>query len=131
LDYARVSAMATVQQLDTPHDAWCLTQEKVDIAVKTAIEVAHPSRVFLFGSWPRGEATSDSDLDLAVFVPDDRKNEIGELHGKIRDGLRGVPMSVDLIIASEGHVAEFLNSINSVYYKIVHRGKLVYDRKDR
>jgi predicted nucleotidyltransferase len=37
-------------------------QEKVDRAVKTAIEVTQPSRVILFGSWPRGEAKWDSDL---------------------------------------------------------------------
>lgn len=123
--------MATVQQLDTFRDAWSLTQEKVDLAVKTAIEVAHPSRVFLFGSWPRGEATANSDLDLAVFVPDDRKGEIGELHGKIRERLWGIPMSIDLIITTEGRVAEFLDSVNSVYYKIVHRGKQVYDSRAR
>jgi predicted nucleotidyltransferase len=123
--------MATVQQLDAPRAVWSPTQEKVDLAIKKAIEIAEPSRVFLFGSWPRGEATSDSDLDLAVFVSDDRKNEIGELHKKIRDGLRGIQMSIDLIIASEGHFAESLDSVNSVYYKIVHRGKLVYDCKDR
>jgi hypothetical protein len=40
-------------------------------------------------------------------------------------------MSIDLIIASESKVAEYLNSVNSVYYKIVHRGKLVYDNADR
>lgn len=123
--------MATVQQLDAFQVAWRPTQEKVDLAVKTAISIADPSRVFLFGSWPRDEATADSDLDLAVFVSDERKAEIGDLHAKIRDGLRGVQMSIDLIIASEGHVAEFLNSVNSVYYKIVHRGKLVYDCRNR
>jgi len=41
------------------------TQEKVDLAVKTSIEIANPSRVILFGSWPRGEAEWDSNLDLA------------------------------------------------------------------
>jgi predicted nucleotidyltransferase len=119
--------MATIQQVDTFRNSWRPTQEKVDLAVKKVVEIAKPSRVFLFGSWPRGEATVDSDLDLAILVSDDRKSEIGEMHSKIRDGLRGIPMSIDLIIASEGHVAEFLSSVNSVYYKIVHRGKLVYD----
>ena len=120
--------MATATQVDVSTDAWFPTQDKVDRAVKAAIDVACPSRVFLFGSWPRGEARSDSDLDLAVFVSDDRKEEVGDLHSRIRAALRGIPMSVDLIIASEGHVAEFANSVNSVYYKIVHRGKLVFDR---
>jgi predicted nucleotidyltransferase len=46
------------------------TREKVDLAVKTAVEIAQPSRVILFGSWPRSEAKWDSDLDLAVLMPD-------------------------------------------------------------
>lgn len=120
--------MATATQVDLSNDAWFPTKEKVDLAIRTAIEVACPSRVFLFGSWPRGEATPDSDLDLAVFVSDDRKGEIGDLHSRIRAALKGISMSVDLIIASESHVADFANSVNSVYYKIVHRGELVYDR---
>ena len=120
--------MATATQVDLSNDTWVPTQEKVDRAVRTAIEVACPTRVFLFGSWPRGEAKPDSDLDLAVFVSDERKGEIGDLHSRIRTALKGISMSVDLIIASEGHVAEFANSVNSVYYKIVRRGKLVFDR---
>jgi uncharacterized protein len=123
--------VATSTQYEGLRENWQPTQERVDLAVKTVIEVAHPSRVFLFGSWPRGESTPESDLDLAVFVTNDRKDEIGELHTRIRHGLRGIPMSVDLIIATESKVAEYLNSVNSVYYKIVHRGKLVYDNADR
>jgi predicted nucleotidyltransferase len=123
--------MATIQQVDAFRNSWRPTQDKVDLVVKKVIEIAKPSRVFLFGSWPRGESTADSDLDLAVLVSDDRKSEIGELHSQIRDGLRGIPMSIDLIVASESHVAEFLSSVNSVYYKIVHRGKLVYDSHAR
>jgi predicted nucleotidyltransferase len=123
--------MASIQQLDAFRAERFPTEEKVELAVKTAIEAANPSRVFLFGSWPLGEATPDSDLDLAVFVPDERKAEIGDLHTKIRESLRSIPMRIDLIVATEGHVAEFLDSVNSVYYKIVWRGKLVYDSKDR
>jgi hypothetical protein len=40
-------------------------------------------------------------------------------------------MSIDLIVASEGYAAEFVSSVNSVYYKILHRGKIVYDSGNR
>jgi len=118
--------MATIQQVEGFRESRIPTQEKVDLAVKTAIEVAKPSRVFLFGSWPRGEATLNSDLDLAVFVSDDRSGEIASIRRKIGEGLHGIHMNIDLIIAPESLVAEFMSSINSVYYKIVHSGKLVY-----
>lgn len=118
--------MTATEQYEPFRESWQPTPEKVDRAVRTAIEIARPSRVFLFGSWARKQATIDSDLDLAVFLDDDRKGEIGELRKKIRSGLGDIRMSVDLILATEGQVSEFLSSINSIYYQIVHEGKLVY-----
>ena len=52
------------------------TQEKVDLAVKTTVEIAQPSRVILFGSWPRGEARWDSDLDMDVPMPNSFLNSL-------------------------------------------------------
>lgn len=123
--------MQTVEKLDDFRQNWRPTPEKVDLAVKTAIEIARPSRVFIFGSWARGEATDSSDLDLAVLFPDDRKAELGELRKQISRRLKDIRMSIDLIVASEGYAAEFLSSVNSVYYKILHQGKLVYDSENR
>lgn len=119
--------MMTAEQYEQLRESWRPTPEKVECAVKTAIEVARPSRVFLFGSWARDQATADSDLDLAIFLDDDRTPEIPELRKKIRSGFGDLRMSVDLVFATEGQVKDFLTSINSIYYEIVHEGKLVYD----
>lgn len=123
--------MLTAEKLEEFRQSWRPTPEKVELAVKTAIEVARPSRVFIFGSWARGEATDSSDLDLAVFFPDDRKAELGELRKEISRAIKDIRMGIDLVVASEGYAAEFLSSVNSVYYKILHQGKLVYDSGNR
>ena len=123
--------MLTAEKLDELRQSWRPTQEKVDLAVKAAIEVAHPSRVFIFGSWARGEANESSDLDLAVFFPDDRKDELAELRKEISRAIKDIRMSIDLVVATEGYAAEFSSSVNSVYYKILHQGKLVYDSGNR
>ena len=123
--------MLNSEQVEDFRLSWQPTQDKVDLAVKTAIEIAAPSRVFLFGSWARGEAKADSDLDLAVFLDDDRIGEISDVRKKLRGGLGNLKMSVDLIVATEGYVREFLTSINSIYYQIVNEGKLVYDAGHR
>jgi predicted nucleotidyltransferase len=39
-----------------------------EIAVKI-IDEFHPERIVLFGSYARGEATTDSDVDLLVIMP--------------------------------------------------------------
>jgi predicted nucleotidyltransferase len=123
--------LLTAEKLEEFRQSWRPTPEKVELAVKTAIEVARPSRVFIFGSWARGEATDSSDLDLAVFFPDDRKAELGELRKEISRAIKDIRMGIDLVVASEGYAAEFLSSVNSVYYKILHQGKLVYDSGNR
>ncbi len=123
--------MLTDEKLEDFRQSWRPTPEKVDLAVKTAIEVAHPSRVFIFGSWARGEVNDSNDLDLAVLFPDDRNAELGELRKELSCRLKDIRMSIDLIVASEGYAAEFLSSVNSVYYKILHQGKLVYDSGNR
>jgi predicted nucleotidyltransferase len=120
--------MLTTEKLEDLRQSWRPTPEKVDLAVKTAIEVAHPSRVFIFGSWARGEATANSDLDLAVLVPDERKNEIPELRRRISGQLEPMRMSIDLILVTEEYFAKFRSSINSIYYKIANQGKLVYEQ---
>src|ERR1035438_8072229 len=120
--------MLTAQQVEEFRESWRPTPEKVDLAVKAAIEVAQPSRVFIFGSWARGEATTDSDLDLAVLVPEERKSEIPELRRQINRQLEPIRMSIDLILVSEESFSKFRASINSLYYKIANQGKLIYEQ---
>jgi uncharacterized protein len=120
--------MLTAEELQNFRDSWRLTPEKVNLAVKAAVEIAAPSRVFIFGSWARGEATADSDLDLAVLLPEARVSEIPELRKQISRKLSQIRMSVDLIVVSEEYFAKFRSSINSIYYKIAHQGKLIYEQ---
>jgi predicted nucleotidyltransferase len=121
--------MPPAEQLDDLRVSWRPTPEKVDRVVRTAIEVARPSRVFIFGSLARGETATARDLDLAVLVPDERRDEIGELRRRLDGKLEAVRMSIDLILVSEGYFAQFGDSINSVYYKIANQGKLVYEQR--
>jgi len=120
--------MLTADKFEDFRQSWRPTPEKVDLAIKTAIEVARPSRVFIFGSWARGEATADSDLDLAVLVPDERKSEIPDLWRQISRQLEPMRMSIDLILVTEEYFAKFRTSINSIYYKIANQGKLVHEQ---
>jgi hypothetical protein len=68
---------------------------------------------------------------MAVFFPDDRKAELAQLRKDISNAIKDVRMSVDVVVATEGYAAEFISSVNSVYYKILHQGKLVYESGNR
>jgi predicted nucleotidyltransferase len=105
------------------------TQEKVDRAVKAAVEVANPSRVILFGSWARGEAKWDSDLDLAVLVPDSAEPRLNEIRRELRRRLDGIPMTIDLVIATEEYANRFQREINSIFHRILLDGHIAYEHR--
>jgi predicted nucleotidyltransferase len=123
-----MAAATAARKIEEFRQVWSPTQEKVDRAVKTAVEIAHPSRVFVFGSWARGEAGIDSDLDLAVLLPEERSHEIAALRRMLSQALQKIPMSIDLIMVSEDYFAQFSSSINSLYYKIAHEGRQVHEQ---
>lgn len=120
--------MMTAEQVREVLSALSPTQEKVNLAVRTAIETVHPSRVIVFGSWARGEARWDSDVDLAVVLPNSAEATLPEIRRMLRRKLSEVPMTIDLVLATEGQMAQFRNSVNSIYYNILKDGKVAYEQ---
>ena len=37
-------------------------------------------------------------------------------------------MTIDLVLATEGHMAQFRDSVNSIYYNILKDGKVAYEQ---
>lgn len=67
-------------------------------AAKRIQALFHPARILLVGSWARGTATDDSDIDLVVLF--DHAVD-WRVVGKIRGALRGLPSSFDIFATSE------------------------------
>jgi predicted nucleotidyltransferase len=121
--------MLTAEKVRAALETLSPTQEKVDLAVKMAVEVAQPSRVILFGSWPRGEAKWDSDLDMAVLMPDSAEPRIIEIRSTLRRRLDTLPLSVDLVMTTEEFASRFRDEVNSIYYRILRDGQVAYDQR--
>jgi uncharacterized protein len=121
--------MQTAERVRAALEELAPTQEKVDLAVKTAVEVAQPSRVILFGSWPRGEAKWDSDLDMAVLLPDSAAPRMNEIRRTLRRRLDTLPLSVDLVMTTEEFAGRFRDEVNSIYYRILRDGQVAYEQR--
>jgi predicted nucleotidyltransferase len=121
--------MATLEESQAVLRQLSPTREKVDRAVEAAIAVAQPSRVILFGSWARGQAEWDSDLDLAVLVPDDSACDLARIRKQLRRKLDEIPMTVDLILATESYAQQLSGSVNSIFHSIFEQGCLAYERE--
>jgi predicted nucleotidyltransferase len=119
--------MLTAEKVRAVLDTLSPTQEKVDLAVKMAVETSQPLRVILFGSWPRGEAKWDSDLDSAVLIDDAREAEIGMIRRSLRRKLDQIPMTIDLVLTTISCAEQFRGSINSIYHRILTEGQAVYE----
>lgn len=84
-----------------------------------------PLRIILFGSWARGDAQPDSDVDLLVVLPrveDQRRATV-----EILRALNGVPASKDAVVTTPEEIAVRGNVVGLVLRPALQEGKVVYE----
>lgn len=87
-----------------------------------------PVRVVLFGSCGRGEAGADSDLDLAVILPDDAPAAL--LHWRaVNDARRGHAGAVDIVPFRLAAFTRAAAEVGSLPWIIAHEGRVVWERE--
>lgn len=93
-------------------------------ATQALVEAADPERIILFGSYARGDAREDSDLDLLVIESEvaDRAREMVRL----RRVLRPLRLPVDLLVFSAADVARWGREPGGVLYWALREGRTVY-----
>ncbi len=101
-----------------------ISQEQIDAAVRVLAQVADAQRILLFGSYARGDAGEDSDLDLLVIEPQvpDRAAEMVRL----RRALRPLRIPVDVLVYSVDEVARWGGQPGSALYWALQEGRQVY-----
>jgi len=105
--------------------AWAVTTEKVNDVVNRLVAAASPLRLIAFGSAARGDLAAANDLDLLVVEPEltSRYSEMVRL----QKALRGVLMSVDLVVTSEAHYNERSRIPGTLEYAAHREGKVLHD----
>jgi uncharacterized protein len=101
-----------------------ITREIIDRAVRILAEAAKPKRIMVFGSYARGDAREDSDLDLLVIQPrvEDRAREMVRL----RRALRPLRIPVEILVYSADEVARWGDQPGSALYWALREGKTVH-----
>ncbi len=69
---------------------------------ESLVAVCDPLAVLLFGSWAKGTANVNSDVDLIVILP---QRPSPPVRAALQDAVRGVPMHVDLLVWTPADVA--------------------------
>ena len=106
--------------------AWQITPEKVQMVVQRLIEVANPKKIILFGSYVRGDATRDSDLDVLVVtrheVESPRRESV-----RLRNSLSDINMPMDIVVVPFGRFEALRGKLGLIYREADRHGKVVYE----
>jgi predicted nucleotidyltransferase len=83
------------------------------------------SKVILFGSYARGDARPDSDLDFVVVEPQVH-DRFGEMV-RLRAAIGNLDIPVDVLVVSAKVFSEWADTPNTVIYEAAREGK-VYEQ---
>lgn len=96
----------------------------IDELVRRILEAVQPRRIILFGSAARGEMGPDSDLDVLVVMPDGTHRHQTADH--LYRALYGLGHAKDIVVVTEGDVAEYGANPSLVLYPALREGKEIY-----
>ena len=102
-----------------------LAKRTLEQLVERIVAVAHPSRIILFGSYGRGNATEDSDVDIMVIKSqvDNQYEELLSLYQAV--GTIGA--GVDLLLYSEAELGRRSQVPGTVLYWAQQEGMSLYE----
>jgi predicted nucleotidyltransferase len=94
--------------------------------VRRIVQRFDPLRIILFGSWARGEARPDSDVDLLVVLSHVENKRQATI--ELLRTLNGVPVAKDIVVTTPDEIATRGNVIGPVLRPALREGKVVYER---
>ena len=95
-------------------------------AVRRITRQFDPLRIILFGSWARGDARPDSDIDLLVVLPHVENKRQAAI--RIGNELSDLPASKDIVVTTPEEIAARGNIIGDVLRPALREGKVIYER---
>lgn len=93
---------------------------------KTLTQKYHPQKIILFGSSARGEATKNSDIDLLIIKPSDKKKayRIKEVFEALRGTKRQYPL--DPLVYTQEELDHRVTLGDYFIQRILAEGKVLY-----
>ncbi len=106
-----------------------VTGELLQEIVQRILSVGSPEKIVLFGSWARGQARLNSDLDLLIIEESDLPRY--RRAGRYRMALLGLFPAKDIVVWTPSEVALWRDVPNAFITAILAEGRVLYGRSDR
>jgi predicted nucleotidyltransferase len=101
-----------------------IKEKEISKLVNTIASKYHPQKIILFGSYAKGNANDNSDIDLLI-IKDDKLPKI-ERNRVVRGFINDYDLPVDIIVKSSDEFDKYKNIIGHVAYSANKYGKIVY-----
>jgi uncharacterized protein len=101
-----------------------IDEATINKAVELLRQAAPDATIILFGSWARGEAKDDSDLDFLVVEPSftSRHDEMVRLD----DVLRPLHIPVDVLVVTRKTYEDWADTPGTVLYEAAREGRVFH-----
>ncbi len=106
-----------------------ITPKKIRQAAQKIVDVVHPEKIILFGSFAYGKPTLDSDVDLLVVM--ESQESIHARMVQISKILSPRPFPLDILVRTPAELGERLEIGDCFFREIVDKGVVLYERVPR
>jgi predicted nucleotidyltransferase len=103
------------------------TNKYIRQMVKRIVELFEPDKIILFGSHARGQAGSNSDVDLLVIMPVSGSKR--EKAIEVAVALHDIPVAKDVIVSTPDDFQWRKEIVGTIERPAAREGKLLYARK--
>lgn len=87
----------------------------------------HPEKIILFGSWARGTAREDSDLDLLVVLAKTEHTRKAAI--QIGNLLSNLPIGKDIIVTTPEDIEKYGKTVGNILLPALTEGKVIYESR--
>ncbi len=112
--------------IHTTHQTTQSIPQEVFAMAECLAEAFHPERIYLFGSFARGDTTPDSDYDLMVVVPDSALPQYRRSQQAQRV-LAQFKMAKDVLVWTRDEFYGDVHLVASLPATILREGIVLYD----
>ncbi len=107
-----------------------VSHREIEKLVNTLVEIEHPQKVVLFGSYANGKAHKDSDVDLLLIVEQSHRPKFERMKN-IRQqlGKYNFNFSKDVFVYTLQEIEDWKNVSQAFITTALSEGKIMYENK--